>query len=104
MAHSAILKPGANCWRVEHADGAAFLVDGAEFFRAFRETVKQAQHSVLIIAWDIDSRIDLVREGKPDGLSVCLGAFLNCMVQRNKQRTPAKFPVESARRLNGYQT
>ena len=82
MAHSAILKPGVNCWRIEHADRAAFLVDGAEFFRAFRETVKQAQRSVLIIAWDIDSRIDLVREGKPDGLPVNLSAFLNCMVQR----------------------
>jgi phospholipase D1/2 len=85
MAHSAILKPGVNCWRIEHADRAAFLVDGAEFFRAFRETVKQAQRSVLIIAWDIDSRIDLVREGKPDGLPGSLGAFLNCMVQRNSQ-------------------
>ena len=104
MAHSAILKPGVNCWHIEHADRAAFLVDGAEFFRAFREMVKQAQRSVLIIAWDIDSRIDLVREGKPDGLSVSLGAFLNCMVQCNRQRTPAKFPIESARRLNGYLT
>jgi phosphatidylserine/phosphatidylglycerophosphate/cardiolipin synthase-like enzyme/uncharacterized membrane protein YdjX (TVP38/TMEM64 family) len=85
MAQSAILKPGTNCWRIEHADRAAFLVDGAEFFRAFRETVKQAQRSVLIIAWDIDSRIDLVREGKPDGLPVSLGAFLNCMIQRNSQ-------------------
>ena len=40
MAHSAILKPGATYWRIEHADRAAFLVDGAEFFRSFRETVK----------------------------------------------------------------
>ena len=97
MGHSAILKPGVNCWRIEHADRAAFLVDGAEFFRAFRETVKQAQRSVLIIAWDIDSRIDLVREGKPDGLPVNLSAFLNCMVQRTPiedfltwVRSPAK--------------
>ncbi len=50
MAHSAILKPGANYWRIEHADRVAFLVDGAEFFRSFRETVKKAQRSVLIIA------------------------------------------------------
>ncbi len=85
MSQSAILKPGVNCWRIEQADQAAFLVDGAEFFRAFRETVKQAQRSVLIIAWDIDSRIDLVRKNKSDGLPVSLGAFLNCMVQRNSK-------------------
>jgi hypothetical protein len=35
-----------------------------------------------MIAWDIDSRIDLVREEKLDGLPVNLSAFLNCMVQR----------------------
>ena len=45
-----ILKPGKNCWRIEHADRAAFLVDGAEYFRAFREVAKQAQRSILIIA------------------------------------------------------
>jgi hypothetical protein len=83
MGHSAILKPGVNSWRIEHADRAAVLVDGAEFFQAFRETVKQAQRSVLIIAWDIDSRIDLVREEKLDGLPVYLIAFLYCMVQRS---------------------
>ena len=70
MSRSTILKPGDNCWRMEHADRAAFIVDGAEFVRAFRETVKNAKRAVLIMAWDIDSRIDLVRDQEPDGLPI----------------------------------
>ncbi|WP_339389629.1 VTT domain-containing protein [Nitrosovibrio sp. Nv4] len=70
---------------MERADRAAFIVDGADFFKAFRETVKQAQRSVLIIAWDIDSRVKLVREGESDGLPVELGDFLTSMVKRNSK-------------------
>ncbi|WON73761.1 VTT domain-containing protein [Nitrosospira sp. Is2] len=82
---SPILDPGRNCWRIEHADRVAFLVDGAEYFRAFREVVKQAQRSVLIIAWDIDSRVELAREHEPDGFPFTLAAFLNSMLKRNDQ-------------------
>lgn len=93
MTHSPILKPGENCWRIEHADRIAFLVDGADFFYAFRETAKQAQRSLLIVAWDIDSRVELIREHTPaqmrehtpDGLPVRLGDFLNSLLERNDQ-------------------
>ena len=54
---------------MEHADRLAFLVDGADYFRAFREAAKQARHSLLIIGWDVDSGVALVREHKPgDGV------------------------------------
>jgi phosphatidylserine/phosphatidylglycerophosphate/cardiolipin synthase-like enzyme/uncharacterized membrane protein YdjX (TVP38/TMEM64 family) len=86
MTRSTILKPGDNCWRIDHADQIAFIVDGADFFRAFREAVKQARRSVLIMAWDIDSRVKLIREEEvSDGLPVGLGDFLNAMVERNDQ-------------------
>ncbi len=85
MTLSTILKPGDNCWRIDHADQIAFLVDGADFFRAFREAVKRARRSVLIMAWDIDSRVKLIREDESDGLPVGLGDFLNAMVERNDQ-------------------
>ncbi len=80
-----ILKPGRNCWRIEHADRIAFLVDGAAYFRAFREVVKQARRSVLIMAWDIDSRVELVREHEPDGFPVKLSEFLHSVLERNPQ-------------------
>ncbi len=80
-----ILKPGRNCWRIEHADRIAFLVDGAAYFRAFREVVKQAQRSVLIMAWDIDSRVELVRGQEPDGFPAKLSEFLHSMLERSPQ-------------------
>ncbi len=89
MTQSPIMKPGKNCWRIEHADRIAFLVDGAEFFQAFRETAKLAQRSVLIIGWDMDSRVELIREDerehKPDGFPVRLGDFLHSLLKRNSE-------------------
>jgi phosphatidylserine/phosphatidylglycerophosphate/cardiolipin synthase-like enzyme/uncharacterized membrane protein YdjX (TVP38/TMEM64 family) len=91
-AGNGILEPGRNCWRIEHAQRLAFLVDGADFFRAFREAARHARHSLLIIGWDIDSRVDLLRnEGPPrrgrgpDGLPLALGDFLNSLLKRNRQ-------------------
>jgi phospholipase D1/2 len=80
-----ILTPGRNCWRIEHADRVSFLVDGADYFHAFRETAKNARHSILIVGWDIDSRFKLEREDPGDGLPTRLSDFLNTLVGRNKQ-------------------
>ncbi|MBA4141959.1 MAG: VTT domain-containing protein [Nitrosospira sp.] len=86
LGHAAsILKPGSNCWRIEQAERVAFLVNGAAYFRAFRETVKQAQRSVLIMAWDIDSRLELIREHEPDGFPIKLSDFLANVLDRNDQ-------------------
>jgi phosphatidylserine/phosphatidylglycerophosphate/cardiolipin synthase-like enzyme/uncharacterized membrane protein YdjX (TVP38/TMEM64 family) len=88
-----ILAPGRNCWRVEHAARLAFLVDGADFFRAFREAAKAARRSLLIVGWDIDSRVELLREAAApgerrthaeDGLPVALGDFLHALLRRNR--------------------
>ncbi len=43
-----VLKPGSNCWRMEQARRVAFLVDGEDYFRAVREAILQARHSVFI--------------------------------------------------------
>lgn len=73
----AILKQGRNCWRICHAHRAAFLIDGAAYFKAFADAVEQAQGSVFISAWDIDSRIELVRSADSASQGKPLGAFLN---------------------------
>jgi phospholipase D1/2 len=77
-----ILHPPANCWRTAHADRVAWLIDGAAYFAAFREAVKRARHSVLILGWDFDSRIELVKAPPDDGLPITLGAFLNAVTKR----------------------
>ncbi len=78
-----ILAPGSNCWRLTQADRIAWLIDGEAYFRTFRETVKRAQRSILILAWDIDSRTLLVPEDPHDGWPIALGELLHHAVVRN---------------------
>ncbi|MDR9501923.1 MAG: VTT domain-containing protein [Desulfurivibrionaceae bacterium] len=85
MTHPSILKPGDTCWRREEAERLTFLVDGADYFQAVRETLKEARHSVWIIGWDIDSRFELIREPSADGLPVRFGDFLRRLVREKPQ-------------------
>jgi hypothetical protein len=79
-----LLVPGRNCWRIEGAERVAFLVDGQEYFGAVRAALARARHSILILGWDIDSRMLLVPEGARDGLPEPLGEFLNAIVARER--------------------
>lgn len=79
-----LLQPGRNCWRIERTGRCAFLVDGADYFLALRAAVRHARHSVLLLGWDIDSRILLAPGGAGDGLPETLGDFLNAVVSRRR--------------------
>jgi phosphatidylserine/phosphatidylglycerophosphate/cardiolipin synthase-like enzyme len=75
-----ILQPGRNCWRREHANRAAFIVDGEAYFTAIAEAFAQAKRSIVLVGWDIDCRIAL-RRGDRDASS--LGALLaSCVAAR----------------------
>jgi phospholipase D1/2 len=76
-----LLQPGRNCWRIERAQRMAMLVDAADYFRCVRAAICQAQHSVFILSWDIDSRIELVPGGASDGYPAPLGEFLHSVVR-----------------------
>lgn len=75
-----ILKPGQNCWRIAKADRAAFLVDGEAYFTALKTSLERASRCVLILAWDIDSRVRLLRND--DHASAALGDMLNALAKR----------------------
>ena len=81
-ASAPLLRPGRNCWRIERAARLSFLIDGAAYFRAVREAMREARHSIFILSWDIDSRTLLVPEGARDGYPEPLGDFLNAIVAR----------------------
>jgi phospholipase D1/2 len=85
-----VLVEGRNCWRIARADRAAFLIDGDAYFAAFRHVVSRARHSVMIVGWDIDSRVRLGRGGPvpdegQDGLPVTLLPFLNAVLERRPE-------------------
>lgn len=79
-----ILVEGRNCWRIASAGRAAFLVDAAAYFEAFVSAVEKARESILILAWDIDSRLVLLRDGPDRGLPKELGNFLDAVVSRRR--------------------
>jgi phosphatidylserine/phosphatidylglycerophosphate/cardiolipin synthase-like enzyme len=56
---SGILDVGRNCEALAHASRVAFLVDGEAYFRAFVHAAERAERSILILAWDFDSRTGL---------------------------------------------
>jgi phospholipase D1/2 len=78
-----LLRPGYNCWAVARAERVAFLVDAADYYRAFYEAALRAKRSITILAWDFNSQTRLHFEpqqpGRPPAL---LGDFLNWLVQR----------------------
>lgn len=78
----ATLQPGANCWRIEQATRATVIIDAANYFRAARSAMMEAQHRILLIGWDFDARIDLIPgEDSPDAPR-SLGAFILWLVKR----------------------
>jgi phosphatidylserine/phosphatidylglycerophosphate/cardiolipin synthase-like enzyme/uncharacterized membrane protein YdjX (TVP38/TMEM64 family) len=82
---SSLFEPGRNCWRVERAERAAFLIDGDAYFRAFRAAAIRARHSIVILGWDFDSRIRMLIDREPDGFPDRLGEFLHALLIRRRQ-------------------
>lgn len=85
MAQQHILIEGRNCWRIARAQRAAFLIDGAAYFAAFAAAAEQAQESIFIVGWDVDSRVCLRRDKGQPALPGELGHFLNALVSRRRR-------------------
>ncbi|MEZ0314497.1 MAG: VTT domain-containing protein [Myxococcota bacterium] len=82
MASSNILTAGRNCWRTARASRLSVLVDADAYYRAFADAARQAQRQILILGWDIDSRLELTRPADPhDALPNRLGPFLDKLVR-----------------------
>ncbi len=84
---SKILRPGKNVWKIERASRVAPLIDAAEFFRAVRESLLRAQHSVFLLGWDFHSRMRLVGEsGEPeDRYPAELAPLLSAIIDERPQ-------------------
>jgi phosphatidylserine/phosphatidylglycerophosphate/cardiolipin synthase-like enzyme len=60
-AMSALLTPGQTCWRVAHADQFARLIDAADYFKHVKAAMLRAQHRIMLIGWDFDTRMRFER-------------------------------------------
>jgi phosphatidylserine/phosphatidylglycerophosphate/cardiolipin synthase-like enzyme/uncharacterized membrane protein YdjX (TVP38/TMEM64 family) len=73
MSYTNILKPGRNCWRIQHADRVAFLIDGKAYFDALYHSLCAARLDIKILAWDVYSEIRLgALQGDPRKLAQLL--------------------------------
>lgn len=77
-----LLQAASSCWCLAHAEKAAFLIDGAACFSAVADAIDQAEKTVFIAAWDIDSRISLLRGDDDSDDQTDLGDFLNARVKQ----------------------
>lgn len=83
-AEFSLLQPGKNCWRVEHAHRASWLIDGENYFAAFRAAALKATQSIFIIGWDVHSRAVLPGPCQ-DGLPLTLSDFLSALLHRRRK-------------------
>jgi phosphatidylserine/phosphatidylglycerophosphate/cardiolipin synthase-like enzyme/uncharacterized membrane protein YdjX (TVP38/TMEM64 family) len=79
-----VLEPGRNCWRRLSAHRIAFVVDADAYFRAFVQVVRAARRQVYVLGWDMDSRLELIRENHPDH-PTRLDRFLNYAAEQNPE-------------------
>ncbi|MGG7056603.1 VTT domain-containing protein [Nitrosomonas sp. ANs5] len=82
MKHSRIIHSGHNCWRVADATRVSILVDGEDYFKALHEAMQRARHVIYILAWDIDSRVRLVRGEQSTQLPTELGKLINTLLKQ----------------------
>ena len=85
MHDKKIIRPEENCWRYVQADRASLLVDGENYFRTLHTAISQAQSAVYILAWDIDSRLRLVRGETHTDLPAELGELINAVLKQKPE-------------------
>lgn len=69
--------PGETCWRTARAGRMSFLIDAAAYFSAFKAAALRARRSIVIIGWDIDSRVRLEPDRDDVPAPDQLGKFLD---------------------------
>jgi phospholipase D1/2 len=79
------LEPGRNCWRIARASRASLIVDGCDYFRLVRQAMLKAQRQIMLVGWDLDTRIALDEPGGKDDPPNCLGPLLSWLVKHRPE-------------------
>lgn len=80
-----LLRPGENCGAVVRANRFALLVDGSAYYEAVAESIRRARRTVIMLGWDLDSRVRLGPGADPEGgaLQPPLRDFLPAVAEGN---------------------
>ncbi|WP_244631154.1 phospholipase D-like domain-containing protein [Aureimonas sp. ME7] len=76
------LTRGETVWRTERADRYSIIVDAADFFFAAKQAMLRARHSIVLIGWDFDARIEIEPEGRTLEGPNRIGALLDWLAKR----------------------
>jgi len=81
------MEGAASVWRFGKATRAHVIVDAAEYFEWMREAMLAAEHRILLIGWDFDTRVDIARRApgekrRPGDPPDQLSAFIPWLVKR----------------------
>lgn len=79
--HDRLLTPGTTCWRLEASDNFAHIVDAADYFLHCKAAMTRAQHRIMLIGWDFDTRMTFERGRKTTRGPNQLGTFLRWLVR-----------------------
>jgi phospholipase D1/2 len=71
------LEPGRNCWRVSRASRASLVVDACDYFRLARQAILKASSQIMMMGWDIDTRVTLDDPQGKDEPPVKVGALIS---------------------------
>jgi phospholipase D1/2 len=80
-----LLREGDTVWRIAHSDRVAFLIDGEAYYGAVAHALKHARHSVFILGWDMNSKVELLRGDGRDELPAAIGPRLGALLRANPQ-------------------
>jgi phosphatidylserine/phosphatidylglycerophosphate/cardiolipin synthase-like enzyme len=74
---------GDDCWRIARAAKASVIIDADCYFRHARAAMLKAKRRIMLIGWDFDAAISLVREDEAkDGAPVIIGDFISWLVEQ----------------------
>lgn len=83
MTSEPFLQPGRNCLKVAHADRATLLVDGEDYFRAIRASMMKARRRIVMLSWDLDTRVEMHDTRAPVTGPLAMGDFIEWLVKMN---------------------
>ncbi len=84
-ASQTFFREGGNCWAVKPSERFGWCIDGESYFSALRHSLIHAQHEILILGWDIDSRFKLVRDDEEHDHPADLCGFLESLAESNEE-------------------
>ncbi|WIW88159.1 phospholipase D-like domain-containing protein [Sphingobium sp. V4] len=79
-------QPGEDCWRIARADKASVIIDADAYFRHARAAMMKARRRIMLIGWDFDAAISLIREDEAeDDAPLVIGDFISWLVDQTPE-------------------